>query len=335
MAHNFESGFVVREPAWHGLATVLDDYPGDWSEARRLAGLDWEPVEEPVFARAEVTGLDGDPFGNGHNPLVKLDGYKAVRRSDTGSVIAVHADTYEVFPNAELGPLVEALIEEPDVQYETAGVLKKGAKVWVMVRLKEPFEIPGDPRGTTLSRLAIQNSHDGSSALRAQRLQTRIVCDNTSHAADREAGRHGMEFTFRHTKNMRDRIEDAKAALAGLRSDRERYVEWAHELLGIKITPRQRELFVTEFVPMPVAQVVSDRVIANVEKARQEVRKILDSPTTVEVQGTAYGLVGAAIEYLDHARGFRSKETHFTRSYLNREPLKRKAEKLAREVAAA
>jgi phage/plasmid-like protein (TIGR03299 family) len=338
MAHQYETGFQVRRPAWHGLGLVLDDYPGSWDEARRLAGLDWEPVEEQVYARRDVTGgvpdLTTDPETGmlvaPENPLEPVDGFKIIRRSDTGAVLNVANDTYGVFPNADLGPLVEAICSEPDVQYETAGVLDGGRKVWVMVKLRTPFEVPGDPKGATLSRLAIQNSHDGSTALRAQRLQTRIVCANTSTAADREASKHGLQFTFRHSTNIRDRVEDAKAALDGLRSDRQAYVEWAHDLLGITVTPAQRELWLAEFVPTP--EVASDRVIANVEQVRDEIRTILASETTRDTAHTAYGLTAAAIEWLDHDRTYRSEETKFSRS-IRREPLKAKAEKIAREVA--
>lgn len=327
MAHNFETGFVVRKPAWHGLADVLDDYPSDWTEARKMAGLEWEAVESPVYVEEEVTDDD--------SVIVPVDGFKAIRRDDTGDLLSIRADSYEVFPNADLGPLVEALLDEDDVRYETAGVLKGGRKVWVLVKLAEPFEVPGDPNGATLSRLAIQNSHDGSGALRAQRLQTRIVCDNTSHAADREAERHGYEFAFRHTANMSDNVEQAKAALDGLRSDREAYLEWATDLLSLDVDDRQQELFVTEFVPKPAADVVSDRVVSNIEKAREQIRGILASPTTAETAHTAYGLVQAGIEYLDHVRTFRSAESHFTRSYLRREKAKPKVERIAREAANA
>lgn len=324
MAHNFETGFVVREPAWHDLATVLDEYPEDWPTARAAAGLDWNPVAEPLY----VPGPDGS--------FVEVDGDRAVRRDDTGAVLATVSDTYRVFPNDELGPLVEALLDEDDVQFETGGVLKGGRKVWILVKLREPFEVPGDPSGATLPRLAIQNSHDGLGSLRAQRLQTRIVCDNTSHAADREASRHGFEFTFRHTANMTDRIDEARAAINGLRNDALAYREWATDLLAVGVDDRQRELFVTEFIPSPPTDaVVSDRVVANIETAREQVRAILASPTTAETAHTAYGLVQAGIEYLDHVRTYRDVESHFTRSYLRREPMKAKVEQLARTAATA
>ena len=43
MPANVESMFSVRQMPWHREGVVLPDYPGSWAEARKLAGLDWEP----------------------------------------------------------------------------------------------------------------------------------------------------------------------------------------------------------------------------------------------------------------------------------------------------
>ena len=47
--HNFESGFFVREPAWHGMRTVIKDAP-DSKEAIKVAGLDWKVLQAPICA---------------------------------------------------------------------------------------------------------------------------------------------------------------------------------------------------------------------------------------------------------------------------------------------
>src|SRR5919108_510028 len=74
----------------------------------------------------------------------------------------------------------------------------------------------------------------------------------------------------------------------------------ATDLLAIPVSPAQRELFITEFIPMPPAGLVTDRVARNVDEARAALRAIFDSKTTEQVAPTAYGLVQAAGEYLDH-----------------------------------
>ena len=39
----FDTGFCVRERSWHGLEDLLETPPASIEEARRLAGLEWEP----------------------------------------------------------------------------------------------------------------------------------------------------------------------------------------------------------------------------------------------------------------------------------------------------
>ena len=48
IAANVETMFSVREKPWHGLGTIVAEAPAS-AEALRLAGLDREVVQEPVY----------------------------------------------------------------------------------------------------------------------------------------------------------------------------------------------------------------------------------------------------------------------------------------------
>ncbi len=73
----------------------------------------------------------------------------------------------------------------------------------------------------------------------------------------------------------------------------------------------------------------------NVDEARAALRMIFDTATTEHVAHTAYGLVQAAGEYLDHVRGARSWETRLNRTLIRPEPLKHRALSLIREITTA
>src|SRR5438105_830560 len=124
-------------------------------------------------------------------------------------------------------------------------------------------------------------------------------------------------------------------SVTGAQAEIRRYTELAQELLAIPITPKQRELFVTEFIPMPPQGLVTDRVARNVEEARAALRLIFESKTTEQVADTGYGLVQGAGEYLDHVRTARSWETRLNRTLIRPEPLKHRALSLVREVVSA
>jgi phage/plasmid-like protein (TIGR03299 family) len=197
--------------------------------------------------------------------------------------------------------------------------------------LDEPITLPGD-QTLTMPYLAITNRHDGSGSCALRATAVRIVCANTFAVAELEGQRHGATFSFVHRSGWRDRIDEARRAVTGARREMRRYTDLARDLLDIPVTAYQRELFLTEFIPTPPDGLITDRVAGNIDEARNAIRLILNSPTTAHVADTAYGLVQAAGEYLDHVRRARSWETRLGRTLIRPEPLKAKALTLARQI---
>ncbi len=327
MSASVESMFSVRQMPWHQEGTVLQDYPGDWEQARTLAGLDWDPVTTEVYA---ITGVNPDGTGR-YEPIT---GWKSIARSDTGAILSLNKDTYTIIDHGEMGEIVEAVLAQPNVRWETAGVLDGGRSVWCLALLDEPITLPGDD-SPTLPYLAITNRHDGTAACALRATAVRIVCANTFRAAELEGERTGATFSFIHKSSWRNRIDEARKAVTGAQAEMRRYQELATELLAIPVTPAQRELFITEFIPKPPEGLITDRVARNVDEARQALRMIFETKTTEHVADTAYGLVQAAGEYLDHVRTARTWETRLNRTLIRPEPLKHRAMSLVREVVSA
>ena len=327
MPANVESMFSVRQMPWHREGIIVEDYPGDWDQARKLAGLDWDPITTEVYALTDLNA-------NGTPRYEPINGWKCIARSDDGAVLSLNRDTYTVISHGEMGEIVEAVLAQPNVQWETAGVLDGGRAVWCLALLDEPISLPGDA-SPTLPYLAITNRHDGTGSCALRATAVRIVCANTFRAAELEGERTGATFSFIHKSSWRNRIEEARQAVTGARREMRRYTELAAELLAIPITPRQRNLFITEFIPMPPQGLVTDRVARNVDEARTALRLLFDSTTNEQIAGTAYGLVQAAGEYLDHVRTARSWETRLNRTLIRPEPLKHRALSLVREITTA
>ena len=259
MSANVESMFSVRQMPWHQEGTVLADYPGDWAQARTLAGLDWDPVTTEVYA---ITGINPDGTEN-YEPIA---GWKSIARSDTGAILSLNKDTYTVIDHGQMGEIVEAVLAQPNVKWETAGVLDGGRSVWCLALLDEPITLPGDD-SPTLPYLAITNRHDGTAACALRATAVRIVCANTFRAAELEGERTGATFSFIHKSSWRTRIDEARQAVTGAQAEMRRYAELAAELLAIRITPAQRELFITGFIPKPPEGLITDRVARNVDEA--------------------------------------------------------------------
>lgn len=324
MSHLFESGFCVREASWHKLETLLDEYPGSWAEARDLAGMAWDPIAEPIYSLDGVNE-DGSPR------FVEIEGFRRIARSDTGFTLSVMSDTWSLIDHAEMGQIVEAVLDQPNVKWDTAGVLDSGRRVYATAYLDEPITIPGDD-SLTFPYLVILNRHDGKGACKLLPTTVRVVCANTYAAAEAMGERDGCAFSFMHTKNWRDRVADARDAVTGVRRATAEWVKIATDLSLLKVTPEQRRIFVHEFIPAPPGEVISDRVARNIDEARTRLFSLFDGPTVAPVADTAYGLVQAAGEYLDHLRSYRSNASYMGRQLLQPEPLKYRAVKLAREI---
>ena len=325
MPANIESMFSVRQMPWHREGTILADYPGTWDRGphARRAGLgpgNHRGLRRHRHQRRRHRALRAHRGLEVHRPLRHRS-----RPVDQPRHLHRHRPRRDGRDRrSRPGPA-----QRP---WETAGVLDGGRAVWCLALLDEPITLPGDD-SPTLPYLAITNRHDGTAACALRATAVRIVCANTFRAAELEGERTGTTFSFIHKSSWRNRIDEAREAVTGARPEMRRYTELAAELLAIPVTPAQRELFITEFIPMPPEGLVTDRVARNVEEARKALRLLFDSSTTTEqIADTAYGLVQAAGEYLDHVRTARTWETRLNRTLIRPEPLKHRALSLAREI---
>ena len=108
MSSNVESMFYTREKPWHGLGVRVEEAPTS-ADALRLAGLDWEVAQEPIFTEA------GDAIA----------GYKVNVRDRDRKVLGVVSDRYRIVQNREAFSFTDALLGN-GVRYETAGSLQEG-----------------------------------------------------------------------------------------------------------------------------------------------------------------------------------------------------------------
>jgi phage/plasmid-like protein (TIGR03299 family) len=320
--------FSVREMPWHRLGQVLTEYPTRAEAQPMVHG--WEPVAQPLYRRIPSVGEDGELT----SAYEEVEGYVAQERSDNGALLATTSTTYTTVTNDELWDVAEAIQDVPqgDVLYETGGSLQGGRKVWLMLRLAEPLVIPGDPNGASVPFYMLQNNHDGLGSFRGSATQVRAVCANTIRAADLDAQARGTEFVFSHTKNVGERVEEARQALAGWRESIEDYRRLAALMLDKKVTHRQQTEFLERFIPAPVSTMTSDRVKANIEEARGQWMEVYNSVTCEGIQGTAWGLLQASSEWSEHVRRANSAESRFRRAMLDRNQIITDAKALALSI---
>jgi phage/plasmid-like protein (TIGR03299 family) len=360
----FDAGFSVRRPSWHGLATVLDDYPVDWADARVKAGLEWEPTYRDLYTLellppgttvpdghralegqpelklvADLDDPDADPqWVTVVETLVAMpvDGHQAIIRDDTRATLATPSDQYELIFHRQMGEMLEAYTEAwrkagAKVNFETAGSVRGGRMVWALVWLDEGFTVPGDD-SETYPFGALLNAHDGTAACKLMPTQVRVICWNTWHAADMAGERSGHQVVIRHVQNASERLDEAKESLSAMRDDARAYQLQAADLAGININDAVVRTFLDEFIPIPEA--ASERT-RNARLDRQSTFMGLynESPTVAPLPETAYKLTQAAGEYLDHLRPFRSRDTYLARTMLQGDTFKPGVVTLVRDLA--
>lgn len=329
--------FSVRVAPWHiGLGTnslVLDQAPETRMARIEAAGHGFLVLEADVHRR-----LEREAASPGIGSIVtfpKMPGWKMLYRNDNNDVLNIAKTSYTVVQNIVGHELFEALAKGATLDDGTGGTINGGALCYLSARLDEPQLVKGDT-SPIYPYVVITWAHDGSGALQARRTNVRPVCWNTISFGEAEAKRSGRNFTFRHTAKVLERVEDAKRIIEGSREDANAFIELANELADIAVTDVQREKFVQTFIPAPVGKVVSDQVLDNIAKDRALVRGIFDSATMPEAhRNTAYGLVQAGVEYLDHLRGYRNKDTYLGRTLLRDESLKKALVPMVRKLVDA
>lgn len=201
MSHEFESGFVVGQPAWHRLATVLTEVP-TLAEGIIKAGLDWEVLRLPLIAlNKEEAGLSG----------ISCAGWQAIVRKTDERVLGIASDKYVPLQNREAFNWFQPFLDKSDCQLESAGSLKQGRIVWVLAKI-----LAGGAEVTDGDKLEayllLSNAHDGTRAVTVGFTPIRVVCWNTASAAhrglDRAADKKtGKALRIVHTKAIKANLE--------------------------------------------------------------------------------------------------------------------------------
>ena len=294
MAANVESMFYVRETPWHGLGTRVNTAPSS-SEALRLAGLDWDIVQQPIYTEGDENAIPG---------------YRANVRDRDGRVLGVVSDRYKVIQNSGAFEFTDELLGE-GVRYETAGSLMGGRKVWLLARMPREYIISGEHISPYL---VFSNTHDGSGAIKAAITPIRVVCSNTLNFALATAKR---SWSMVHTGNIADKMEEAKQTLFMA----DRYMgEWGKEMERLRMK-KLSDQQVMEYIDLllPLEEEASAMQKKNIVRLREDMKqRYFDAPDLQDIGKNAYRFVNAVSDFATHARPLRRsanyKENLFSRT---------------------
>jgi phage/plasmid-like protein (TIGR03299 family) len=187
-------------PAWHQLGNVIPGGTTDIDKVLTLGGINYMVSRRPVLYQA-------DPADQ---PRIVPDQFVNIRE-DTNAALGVVGARYEPLQNREGFEFLQDLVNKYAVIWESAGALRDGRKVFICMRLPQTVTIDAEGVNDEIVPFIVAlNSHDGSSLFQVVVTPWRPVCGNTERFSVRDAV---TRWGVRHTRNARDRIEQARRTL--------------------------------------------------------------------------------------------------------------------------
>ena len=198
MAHQLEQMAYVGQTPWHGLGNQLSqNQPIEvWA---KQAGMDWRIESSNVSYMAQNS--------RGQSIIMPYEEQRVLYRSDTHAPLSVVSQRYQEVQPMEILEFYRDLTEQSGFELETAGVLKGGKKFWALARTGQTAELKGGDVSNGYILLA--TACDGTLATTAQFTNIRVVCNNTLAIALRgQSSNAGVVKVPHSTKFDADKVKD-------------------------------------------------------------------------------------------------------------------------------
>jgi phage/plasmid-like protein (TIGR03299 family) len=209
----------LREPAWHGLGTILDSEvsTSEMLSVAHLAGWDvrLDDIDLPgrshknFFAVTRTNPFDGDR-----------------------DVLGVVGQRYKVLQNEDLFSFADNMLDGG--RWETAGSIKNGTVVFGSLALDREVVLDESGVGDKVNTyLLVHTSHDGSLAIQASVTPVRVVCQNTLNYA---LSGVKQSYKIRHTQTATGKVQAAREALGLANKYLDEFEKEAQTLITKEIT---------------------------------------------------------------------------------------------------
>jgi phage/plasmid-like protein (TIGR03299 family) len=295
MAHQIEQMAYVGDTPWHGLGQQLSrQQPLEvW---RQQAGMDWHIESSPVRFIADGAGHLGS--------IHTFPEQKVLYRSDTRAPLSVVSQRYKVVQPEEVLEFYRDLTEYAGYELETAGVLKGGRKFWALAHSGLGTALKGQDQVNAYLLLA--TSCDGSLATVATPTSVRVVCNNTlTIAVD------GMSQGVKVPHSTEFNPQRVKQQLGISVAQWDDFMYRMKTLAERKVSQAEVKAYFQSVICNAEEPLDDPSKLPNV-RALNRVQKLYRGEgrgsQLCTAQGTAWGLLNAITEYVDHEKRARSND---------------------------
>lgn len=292
MAHLLEQMAYVGATPWHGLGNKLDAHEPIEVWAKQ-AGMDWQIREAPVRYMTNAPESTG-----------KIESFpqnKVLFRSDTNSPLSVVGQRYKVVQPGEILEFYRDLTEVSGFELESAGVLKNGRKLWALARTGQSSSIKGNDVSNAYILLA--TACDGTLATTAQFTSIRVVCNNTLAVA---LGASDGAVKVRHSTSF-----DAQSVKRQLGISVSSWGSFMYQMKGLS----ERKVKTHEAMNYLLRVFSDDKQTDSTNASDRTMAKVMAlfaghgrGAELASSKGTAFGLLNAVTEFVDHERRARSAD---------------------------
>lgn len=282
----------VGQAPWHGLGRKLAaNQPIDTWKVD--AGMDW------TIDESEVRYTTGK---NGVGMINAFPEQKVLYRSDTKAPLAVVSKRFQVVQPSEILEFYRDLTEVGGFELETAGVLRRGRKLWALARTGQSAVLRG--RDRVDGYLLLATACDGTLATTAQFTSVRVVCNNTLAIA---LGDNNGAIKVPHRSQFNP--DAVKRQLGIAVSSWDGFVTRMKALADRPVDPDVVERVLSRVLSYSIQDdskpVVNERALAAAQALYSGGGK---GATLASSRGTAWGLLNSVTEFVDHHRRARSDD---------------------------
>ncbi|WP_193075688.1 DUF932 domain-containing protein [Pseudomonas sp. FME51] len=293
MAHEIENMAYVGTTPWHGLGNQLSQHQ-PLEVWQHEAGMNWHIEESPVrFVTNSASHL-----GSIH----AFPEQKVLYRSDTKAPLSVVSKRYKVVQPFDVLEFYRDLTEYAGYELETAGVLKGGRKFWALARTGQASVLRGNDQVN--GYLLLATSCDGTLATVATPTTVRVVCNNTLAIAV-----NGAPQSIRVPHSTAFNPQSVKRQLGISVSQWDEFMYRMKTLSHRKISSADSLKYFLKVI-CDAEKDVEDRRQLNQHRALQKVQELYAGKgrgsQLESAQDTAWGLLSAVTEYVDHEKRARS-----------------------------
>ena len=261
-------------------------------EALELSGLNYTVEKVPVY-------LD-----NG----LQVPGAFCTKREDSDVTYGVVGSQFEIVQNIEGFDFINNMIPE-GLKFLKAGENKKF--IYIIAQLPS-IDVLGDE---VAPHIIFQNSHSGSTTLKATIAPLRIVCENQFNMTFKNANN---KISLRHTKSIKGRLHTAQEVLIQSSEYLSEFQKSALLMAQKKVSKSQVDDLMDKI--FYIKEEFTPTQVRRVEEKRDKFLKAYQAEDNQNFIGTQWGLVNAYTDFVTHKELRKDTpqalENHFIKSTL-------------------